>query len=117
MEYTVDMQQKTTIESLQKQLLELYHTTVPSKTGLLVTSTAIQQQTDWYNCGLFAIEIAYHLAIGDWIEDSSYCKCRRPDSYDDMCNSCDSWYHFKCARLHPQKAPLADWFCFDCRSE
>ena len=144
--------------SLEKQLLELYHTTVPSKSGLLVTSAAIQQQTGRYDCGLFAIGIAFHLAIGDKIEDvkfdqdklrghvakcfekkrfsrfpqskktvqrnessniniPSYCTCRRPDSYDDMilCNICDSWYHFKCVRL--RKAPLADWFCFNCRSK
>ena len=46
---------------------------------------------------------------------SIYCPCQRPDSFDEMilCDKCDTWYHFKCAKV--KEDPLEDWFCSSCR--
>ena len=38
----------------------------PKPTGyILVECTPIQQQEGQYDCGLFAVAFAYHLAVGD----------------------------------------------------
>ena len=44
-----------------------------------------------------------------------YCQCRCPDSMDEMiqCDRCDSWLHFRCARV--RRAPAGQWFCSVCR--
>ena len=138
-------------------MLELYHTAMAEgSTGLLVQCNRTQQQSGKYDCGMFAIALAYHMAAGDNIEQLSldqsklrvhlvrcferkrlsrfpktkdgvqrsdirnicivsYCKCRRPDSWNDMlqCDGCESWFHLKCARL--RRAPIGYWYCIDCR--
>ena len=45
----------------------------------------------------------------------AYCKCRRPDSWNDMvlCDGCEQWIHQKCARL--RRAPIQNWYCTDCK--
>ena len=53
-------------DSLQIQLVQLYNAAIPPKTnGLLVECTPVQQQEGQYNCGLFTVAFAYHLAVGD----------------------------------------------------
>ena len=53
-------------DSLQIQLVQLYNAAIPPKTnGLLVECTPVQQQEGQYDCDLFAVGFAYHLAVGD----------------------------------------------------
>ena len=53
-------------DSLQIQLVQLYNAAIPPKTnGLLVECTLVQQQEGQYDCGLFAVAFAYHLAVGN----------------------------------------------------
>ena len=56
-------------DSLQSQLVQLYSAAIPPKTnGLLVEGTPVQQQEGRYDCGLFAVAFAYHLAVGDNVQ-------------------------------------------------
>ncbi len=55
--------------SLQLQIVQLYKAAIPPQVnGLLVECTPVQQQEGKYDCGLFAVAFAYHLAVGDDIK-------------------------------------------------
>ena len=49
------------------------------------------------------------------IDITLYCKCKMPESYDDMvcCDGCDKWYHFKCINLRSNHLPKK-WICPSC---
>ena len=51
--------------SVENQLLQLYHPTLPQDSGLLAECPCVQQQEGSYDCGLFAIAWTYHLLVGD----------------------------------------------------
>ena len=59
--------------SVEKQLFQLFHQSMPRKsTGLLVTSVPVQQQTGIHDCGLYAIATAFHIAAGDKISELAF---------------------------------------------
>ena len=52
-------------KSLNAQLKQIYRGKAEKNGSLIVNEMSVQQQENSYDCGLFAIAFAFHLAQGD----------------------------------------------------
>ena len=52
-------------KSLNAQLKQIYGGKAEKNGSLIVNEMSVQQQENSYDCGLFAIAFAFHLAQGD----------------------------------------------------
>ena len=53
------------MKSLNAQLKQIYRGKVEKNGSLIINEMSVQQQENSYDCGLFAIAFAFHLAQGD----------------------------------------------------